>query len=52
MKIKIGSLRYGELEWQYNVLPSFCIIKVFGEIEICFSWLFWYIFFRIKFKEL
>lgn len=51
MKIKIGAGSFYSLdglEWQYNVLPSICIIKVFGEIEICFGWLFGCMFFRIK----
>lgn len=52
MKIKIkanGSYRWNRQEWQFDVLPSICITKVYsGEMEICFSWLFWYVFFRIK----
>lgn len=52
MEINIRTRKsyWSRQEWQFNVLPSICVTKVSGEMEICFSWLFWYVFFRIKHK--
>lgn len=53
MKIKIktkarSACRWNGSEWQFDVLPSICVTKVSGEMEICFNWLFWYVFFRTR----
>lgn len=49
INIRAGGSCWSRLEWQFNVLPSICVTKAYNDVlEICFSWLFWYVFFRIK----